>query len=80
MNALSFDDTNTILSEIDDDAYKAKLLLSLNADAKTVTTFFPHIEDDYVRAQLVIAKTNNEMFVSEEHTLYKINNFLEKIK
>ena len=77
MNALSFDEVNEILSEIDGDEYKAKLLLSLNADSKTVAAFFPHIEDDYVRAQLVIAKSNNEVFVDEEHTLYKINNFLE---
>ena len=77
MNALTYEEANEFLSTFDDEFYKARLLLSLQTDGVSLAKLFPHIEDEYVRAQLTVSKHNDERFINVEDTEEKIATFLK---
>lgn len=80
MNALQQEEAAELLSTFDDERYKARLLMSLGTDTKEIAKLFTYIEDDYVRAQIIIAKSPNNAdgrFYSMEDTLERIDRFLE---
>lgn len=77
MNALTYEEADEFLTTFDDEFYKARLLLSIETDGASLAKLFPHIEDEYVRAQLTVSKHTDERFVSQEDTKEKIANFLK---
>lgn len=77
MNALTYEEANEFLATFDDEFYKARLILSIQTDGVSLAKLFPHIEDEYVRAQLTVSKHTDERFVSVEDTEEKIANFLK---
>ena len=76
INDLSYEDGEQLLSNINDERYKAKLLLNVNAEPSIIAKFFPHIEDDFIRDQIIIAKTDNKRFHGNKNTIKKIDEFL----
>ena len=76
INALTFEDTEELIEGLDDERYKAKLLLNVNNSAAIISDFFPFIEDDFIRNQIIIAKTTNDRFNGETNSLEKIEEFL----
>lgn len=77
MNALTYEEADEFLTTFDDEFYKARLLLSIETDGASLAKLFPHIEDEYVRAQLTVSKHTDERFISKEDTEEKIANFLK---
>lgn len=76
INSLNMKEANEVLSQINSEYYKAQLLLNINSDANIISDLFPQLDDDFVISQIVIAKSNNNRFVSNEHTLQNIDEFL----
>lgn len=77
MNALTYEEADEFLATFDDEFYKARLLLSIQTDGASLAKLFPHIEDEYVRAQLTVSKHTDERFISNRDTEEKIAYFLK---
>lgn len=76
------DEISEIIHDVDDDAYKSKVLLSLNVSAKSLSDVFTEIDDKYMRTQIVLTKQNSSDYTpnqTKEDALAKIENYV-KIK
>ena len=76
VNLLSRDDLEEVLQNVTDQEYAAKLLLSINGDIQIIAQYFPHIEDEYIRAQITLEKTDNLRAESKEEAMDNIANYL----
>ncbi len=91
MNLLSTPKTCELLDQIEDESYKAYLMLNLEVAIgnSCLQSFYPYIEDDYVRAQLSIRYdgsyteygrrkeffSNNNLYQGIEDSMGKIENY-----
>lgn len=78
MNTLEPREAYTLLKSIDDEEYKAKLLLSIKeGDAKIIGSLFPNIEDDFVRGMITAKHTDPEFLEVGKSASQRIKDFLE---
>lgn len=78
MNTLGPREADTLLKSIDDEEYKAKLLLSIKeGDAKIIGSLFPNIEDNFVRGMITTKHTDSEFLEGGKSASQRIKDFLE---
>ena len=77
MDVLSVEDAQEVLQSFDSQMDRARLLMSMQSEAKDIAKLFPQIEDDYVRAQIIIAKAENERYAGDADTIERIEGFFE---
>lgn len=77
MNTLEHDEADLLLKSIDDEEYKAKLMLSIKGDARIVGSLFPNIEDNFVRGIITAECVRPEFLEEGKPALQRIKDFLE---
>lgn len=77
MDVLTLEDAQEVLQNFDSQMDRVRLLMSMQSEAKDIAKLFPQIDDDYVKAQIIIAKTKNERYVGDADTIERIEKFFE---
>lgn len=80
INVLFPEEVEEVLTRINDQEYCAQLLLSINtSNSQQIANFFPHIQDEYIRAQIILSHSVNDIVKSPKEAMENIREFL-KIK